>query len=60
METGFELFDELSTGIIVRETDTGDLIYVNDSIEELYGYSFAQLREMDIGEFTADDTQHAQ
>lgn len=53
-------FDDLEVGIVVRDPETGEALAVNDRIEELYGYSRAELLEMEIEEFTAPSTRFSQ
>ena len=53
-------FDDLDIGIVLRDPETGAALDVNDRIEELYGYSRAELLEMEIGELTAPSTTFSQ
>jgi len=53
-------FDDLDIGIVLRDPETGAALDVNDRIEELYGYSRAELLEMEIEEFTAPSTKFSQ
>ncbi|WP_256393029.1 sensor histidine kinase [Natronoarchaeum rubrum] len=47
------MFEDLDIGIAVHDPETGAIVDVNDSLEQLYGYSAAELREMEVGEYTA-------
>jgi len=53
-------FDDLEIGIVLRNPETGAALDANNRIEELYGYSRAELLEMEIGQFTAPSTKFSQ
>ncbi|WP_254762961.1 PAS domain-containing sensor histidine kinase [Natrinema marinum] len=54
------IFDDLNLGIILHDPKTGDILDVNTRLEELYGYSRSELREMEVGDFTAASTRFSQ
>ncbi|MDG5777494.1 PAS domain-containing sensor histidine kinase [Haloarculaceae archaeon H-GB1-1] len=54
------MLDDLDVGITVHDPATGSIIGVNEKLERLYGYSAAELREMDIEEYTAPSTRYTQ
>lgn len=51
-------FDDLDVGITLHDPDSGAILDVNESLERLYGYSTAELREMSVGEYTAPSTKY--
>lgn len=51
------LFDDLEIGIMVHDPASGDLLAVNDRVEQQYGYSGEQLRQMRFEEYTAPSTR---
>ncbi|WP_137290046.1 sensor histidine kinase [Natronorubrum halophilum] len=55
-----EIFDDLTVGIIVHDPQTGEILDVNDQIEQLYGHSGAVIREMNVEDFTAPSTRFSQ
>jgi PAS domain S-box-containing protein len=55
-----DVFNDLEIGITLHDPDTGDILDVNDRLERLYGYSAAQLREMSVGDYTADSSELTQ
>jgi PAS domain S-box-containing protein len=54
------MFDALDIGITVHEPDTGEILAVNTKLEELYGYTAAQLQEMTVADYTAPSTKYTQ
>ncbi|WP_436906667.1 PAS domain-containing sensor histidine kinase [Halosimplex marinum] len=50
-------FDDLDVGITLHDPESGAVLDVNESLERLYGYSTAELREMTVGEYTAPSTK---
>lgn len=48
-----DLFDELAVGVTLHEPKSGAILDANTRLEELYGYSTAQLREMDLEGYIA-------
>jgi len=51
-------FDDLEVGITLHDPESGAVLDVNESLEQLYGYSAAELREMSVGEYTAPSTKY--
>ncbi|QLG48714.1 ATP-binding protein [Natrinema halophilum] len=51
---------DLNTGITLHEIETGAILDVNEAVEELYGYSTAELRTMAVEDFTAPSTKYTQ
>ena len=49
-----EYLDEIGIGAILHDPETGEILNVNPQIEELYGYPASELKEMRVGEFSAD------
>ncbi len=54
------MFDDLNVGITVHDPITGDILDVNERLEELYGYPAEELRQMDVEEYTAPSTRFTQ
>ncbi|WP_254280178.1 sensor histidine kinase [Haloarcula marina] len=54
------MFDDLDIGVILRDPETGRTLDVNPRLAELYGYSAAELTEMDVGDYTAPSTTFSQ
>jgi len=50
-----DVFDDLEIGITLHDPETGEILGVNERLEELYGYTGAQLREMSVSEYSADE-----
>ncbi|WP_248517117.1 sensor histidine kinase [Salinarchaeum laminariae] len=48
-------FDSLDTGVTLHDPESGATLDVNDRLEQLYGYPANDLREMDVGEYSAPD-----
>ena len=53
-------FDDLDVGITLHDAETGAVLDANESLERLYGYSTAELREMTVGDYTAPSTKFTQ
>lgn len=53
-------FDDLDVGITLHDPETAAVLDVNDRLEELYGYSAAQLRTMEVEEYTPPSTKFSQ
>jgi len=49
-----DVFDDLAIGITLHNPETGEILGVNERLEELYGYTVAELREMEVGDYSAD------
>lgn len=47
-------YENLQVGITLHNSRTGDVIDANHRLESLFGYSTAELREMNIEEFSAN------
>jgi PAS domain S-box-containing protein len=60
MEAVPDQFDALEVGILVHDPDTGAIRYANAAAEELYGYAEADLKAMEIGEFSSDSFSQAE
>lgn len=54
------MFDDLRVGITVHDPNTGEILDVNERLEELYGYPAEELRQMDVEEYTAPSTRFTQ
>ncbi len=55
-----DVFDDLEIGITLHDPETGEIRGVNDRLEELYGYTAAELREMSVSEYTVDGAEFTQ
>ena len=53
-------FDDLDVGITLHDAESGAVLDANESLERLYGYSTAELREMTVGDYTAPSTKFSQ
>ncbi|MBZ6495788.1 PAS domain-containing sensor histidine kinase [Haloterrigena longa] len=51
------IFDGMTVGITVHDPETGEIIDMNERVEQLYGYSKSELRTMSIEEYTAPSSQ---
>jgi len=51
-------FDDLEVGVTLHDPESGAILDVNESLERLYGYSTAELREMSVGDYTAPSTKY--
>ncbi|WP_254280603.1 ATP-binding protein [Haloarcula marina] len=54
------IFDDLDVGIIAHHPDTGEVLDVNQSFTDLFGYSAEELRAVDVSVFTAPSTDFTQ
>jgi len=52
--------DDLEIGITLHDPETGAIHGVNERLEELYGYTAAELRGMEVADYTADDSGFTQ
>ncbi|ATW87261.1 PAS domain S-box-containing protein [Halohasta litchfieldiae] len=59
-ETISTVFDDLEIGITLHDPETGAIVGVNSRLEELYGYSSAQLKEMEVADYTPADSPFTQ
>ena len=50
-------FDELRVGIMIYDSETGDILDGNERSAELYGYPIEKLRTMGVKEYTAPSTK---
>jgi PAS domain S-box-containing protein len=55
-----DIFDDLEIGITLHDPETGAILDVNSRLEELYGYTAAELREMTVGDYSAPGTEFTQ
>ena len=55
-----EVFDELEIGITLHDPETAEILDVNSRLEELYGYSAAELREMSVADYSTDGEAYSQ
>ena len=53
-------FDTLDVGVMIHDSGTGAILYANEFAEELYGYSEAELRGMDVAEFSSASFSQAE
>ncbi|WP_440770557.1 PAS domain-containing sensor histidine kinase [Natronorubrum sp. DTA28] len=53
-------FDDLKIGVTLHEPETGEILDVNKPLEQLYGYTRAELREMEVGDYTASTKRFTQ
>ena len=54
-ETVSNVFDDLEIGITLHDPETGAIQGVNSRLEELYGYTEAELRELSVADYSATD-----
>jgi len=54
------MFDDLEVGITVHDPETGAVVDVNERLEQLYGYSAVELRDMEVGDYTAPSRDFSQ
>lgn len=54
------VLEDLEVGINLHDPETHRILDANPSLEELYGYSAAELRTMGIGDYTAPSTRFSQ
>lgn len=59
-DTVSTVFDDLEIGITLHDPETGAIVGVNSRLEELYGYTEAELRGMTVGDFSATDGRFTQ
>jgi PAS domain S-box-containing protein len=55
-----EVFDELEIGITLHDPETAEVLDVNRRLEELYGYTREELREMSVADYSTDDEAFSQ
>lgn len=55
METIPEHFSDLEVGILLHDTETGEILYANDFAEDIYGYSSKELQSMEINDFSSGE-----
>lgn len=55
-----EMTDDLETGIVVFDPDTGEILDVNDAVERLSGYSTSEIESLSIEELSAEMTAYSQ
>jgi len=53
-------YDDLEIGITIHDPETGAILDVNQRLEDLYGYTRAELLEMSVEEYTAPSTTFTQ
>jgi len=51
-QTVSTVFDDLEIGITLHDPETGGIVAVNSRLEELYGYPEAELREMEVADYS--------
>ncbi|WP_440767483.1 sensor histidine kinase [Natronorubrum sp. DTA7] len=54
------VLDDLKIGITLHDPETGEILDVNTQLEQLYGYTRAELREMDVEDYTASSRRFTQ
>ena len=59
-ETVASVFDDLEIGITLHDPETGAIQGGNTRLEELYGYSAAELRELSVADYSATDEGYTQ
>jgi PAS domain S-box-containing protein len=47
-----EVLDDLDIGATLYDPETSDILGINKQLEDIYGYTEAQLREMEVSEYT--------
>lgn len=52
--------NDLQVGILLHEPETGDIVYVNEYAEDLYGYTEAEMKRMDVGDFSSDSFSNSE
>jgi len=55
-----DAFDDLDVGITLRDPETGATLDANERVQELYGYSLEELKEMNVGDYTPPSTTLSQ
>lgn len=53
-------FDAVEAGILLHDSQTGEILYVNSFAEEVYGYSKGELQNMGVADFSADSFSEAE
>ncbi|WP_182013177.1 sensor histidine kinase [Haloquadratum walsbyi] len=48
-----QLLDELDDVVVIRAAETGKTLAVNDAVEDVFGYTSAEFRSLDIADYTA-------
>ena len=51
------LLDDLNTGVILHDVETGEILAANSRIVDLYGYSRQQLQELTVEDLTPPSTK---
>lgn len=59
-QTVSTVFDDLEIGITLHDPETAAVVEANSRLEELYGYSTAELREMTVADYSATDQGYTQ
>jgi PAS domain S-box-containing protein len=59
-QTVSTVFDDLEIGITLHDPETGAIVDVNSRLEGLYGYTKRELREMEVADYTADESPFTQ
>lgn len=54
-QTVESVFDDLGVGITLHDPDTGAIVGANSRLEELYGYTEAELAECSVSDYSATD-----
>jgi PAS domain S-box-containing protein len=54
-QTVESVFDDLGVGITLHDPETGAIVGANSRLEELYGYTEAELSELSVADYTATD-----
>ena len=52
------ILNSLGIGVNVHDPETGRILGTNEVLEEMYGYTSDELREMDIGAYSADGSRY--
>lgn len=53
-------FDKLEVGILLHDSQTGNILYANTFAEEIYGYSKEELTSMDVADFSSASFSRAE
>ena len=54
------VLDTLHTGVAIYDAVSGSVLDANARLEEILGYSSAQLRELSVDEYTANTHPHTE
>lgn len=54
-QTVESVFDDLGVGITLHDPETGSIVGANSRLEELYGYTEAELSERSVADYSATD-----